>query len=63
MKKESYLSNVSVTSQTHQEATGVRASWCRPYLISGISARETLHSRNKRRFRSLVALTGIEPVF
>jgi len=38
MKKESYFCNVSVTSQTHLKATGLQASWCHPYLISGLVA-------------------------
>ncbi len=42
MKKESYLSNVSVTSQTHLKATRVQASWCYPYLIFRIARGKTL---------------------
>src|SRR5882762_2584829 len=55
MKKESYLSNVSVTSQTHLKATRVQASWCYPYLIFRIGSRQN-------PVLGMVARTGIEPV-
>ena len=56
MKKESYLSNVSVTSQTHLKATRVQDSWCYPYLIFRIGSRQSPSSLG------MVARTGIEPV-